>query len=170
MKKYFSLALIIFLFVGFFSFAFNVSAESEIVSATLNGTSQWTTESGSQVTAIINVKLTEFSSWRSTAYQIGNEPWVCVDTPDHFGNITTSEIFPIIVSQKAGSVNVNFQIFENNNCTNGIESAIASADLSSAFMNAFSIIIQWQFLLFLALIIFLIFIIFYIVKKNIKKK
>jgi hypothetical protein len=169
MKNNFKKVLFVALILSSFIIAGNASASATIISAKLNGSSDLTANPNAQVTATINVNLTNSTVWRSTAYKIGTGNWNCVDTPDHSGNIVASETFLITAPREAGTNNVNFEIYENNNCTNGLDMASASASLLTAVTNVFSLGTGGIWISLLILIILAI-IIFYIVKKVNGKK
>jgi hypothetical protein len=155
--------------VSVFFAAGSVSAAASINSVKLNGANNISVGPGSAVTAVINVTLTNSSVWRSTAYRVGNGNWICVDTPDHSANTTASETFLINAPSKQGSKNVNFEIYGNNDCTNGLDIASASASLSTVVMNILSVGTGkiWLSVILLALIIIVVvFVIFSIVKKT----
>ena len=164
-KKVFFAALILSSFI----IAGNASASATIISAKLNGSSDLTANPNAQITATVSVNLTGSTVWRSTAYQIGAGNWNCVDTPDHSGNTTVAETFSITAPREAGTNNVNFQIYENNNCTNGLDMASATASLSTAVIKILSLGTDQIWLSLLLILIIFEIIIFYIVKIIIKK-
>lgn len=166
MKKVFFVSI---LMVGGFVFAGNALASATITSVKLNGSGDATANPASKVTATVNVNLTSPSVWRSTAYRIGEGDWNCIDTPDHSGNTNALETFPITAPRQAGTNNVNFQIYENNNCTNGLDIASASASLLTSVTNIFSFA-QGGMWLFILIVIILVVAIFYIAKIIIGEK
>jgi len=168
MKNNFRKVFFAVLILSNFIFAGNVLASATITSAKLNGLSDLTANPAAQVTATVSVDLTNQSVWRSTAYQFGNGNWNCMDTPDHSGNTAASETFSITAPREAGTNNVNFQIYGNNNCTNGLDMSSATASLLSAVTNIFSFGTGEMWLSLLVIII-LALAVFYIVKIIIKK-
>jgi uncharacterized Zn-binding protein involved in type VI secretion len=163
LKKVFFAVLII----SSFAFAGAVSADATITSVKLNGSNNSAAQGGAQITATVNVSLNGMSAWRSTAYKIGDGAWNCVDTPDHSGN-TATETFLITAPAKMGTDAVNFEIYGNNNCTNGLDIASASASLLTAVTNIFSFG-TGEIWLSALIIIILAFAVFYIVKIILKK-
>lgn len=138
--------------MGGFAFADSVLALATINSVKINGAENAVVEPGKAVTATINVSLSG-SPWRSTAYHFGVGIWNCVDTPDHPDGTTAEELLLINAPVKTGTSDVSFEVYENNDCTNGL--GVASvASLLSAVGNAFSSGIGkiWLYVAFFVLI------------------
>ncbi len=172
MNKVFFIAV---LAISGFFVANSASAAAVINSVKVNGADKTTIEAGAPITATINVSLTSPSVWKSTAYRFGDGNWNCVDTPDHAGNTAAAETFLITAPTKQGTSDVNFEVFENNNCTNGLDMASvpASASLSVAVINVLSFGTgkTWLSVVLLALILIVAaLVIFYIIRGTIYKK
>jgi len=169
MKKiFFSVSAAILLILGSFVCADNVFAEAIINSVKLNGPDNLIIKGGEQITATINVSLTNSSVWKSTAYRFGDGDWNCANTQDYSATITKEESFLIYAPIKQGTSDVNFEIYENDDCTNNLNSVSLSANLSSAVLNVLSFKTgkTWLSVVILVLIIIIAsFITFYIVKK-----
>ena len=160
--------VIFFISSGLFS-ASVISAETLINSVKLNGSDNLTVEGGGKIFAAVNVTLTNPSVWKSTAYRFGDGNWNCIDTQDYSGNITVIETFPIPGPAKMGTSNVEFSIYGNNDCTNGLNPKMMSANLLTSVTSVLFLGTGGIWLFVLVLIILAI-IIFYIVKKSVNKK
>ena len=108
----------------------NASASSTIVGAKLNGLNNLTVEGSAPITATIDVKLTDGSVWKSTAYKFGDGSNVCVNTPDH--NVSSTESFSIVAPAKVGTSRVYFAAYGNDNCA---PDTMLSAGLLTSVMN-----------------------------------
>lgn len=168
-KKLFFAAFLALLVVGCFLTSNSASAAAVINNVKVNGAGAATVNPGVPITATVNVTLTSLSVWKSTAYRFGDGNWNCVDTPDHSGNTTAEETFAITAPVEAGTKNVTFEIYGNNNCTNGLDMALAAASLSGAVMSIFSLGTGKVWLAVLIAIVVAI-IIFYTTKRIIGKK
>ncbi|MDP3882568.1 MAG: hypothetical protein Q8Q48_00745 [Candidatus Staskawiczbacteria bacterium] len=169
MKKIFFAILM----VGTLGFAGNVLAEATINSVQINGADSINVRAGEPITATVNASLTNSSAWRSTAYRFGEGSWNCVDTKDHKGVTTATETFLITAPVRAGTNGVSFEIYTNNDCTNGPDITVLSASLLTTFINIFSFGTGETWLSIVSsvlIIIVLAFAIFYIIKIIIGKK
>jgi len=151
-----------------FTITGNALASAIINSVKINNTDNPSIVAGTPATATISVSLTSLDVWKSTGYKFGNGNWICVDTPDHLCNTTAIESFLITAPSGIGINNVNFEIYRNNDCTDGLDMA-SPASLLTAGKNIFSLGTgnTWLAIILLLLIIaVVIFVIFFIIKRD----
>jgi hypothetical protein len=168
-KQGFFIALIASVFVG----SGLVLADAAITSATINGSTDISVNAGSQLTATVTVNLTGQSTWKSTAYKAGTGDWSCIDTSDHSGDGTFSELFIMNAPSKKGANDLTFQAFGNNDCTDRLGPIVGSASLLSSTLDILScgtadapLLVSMLAILLAILALIL----FYIIRKNSDKK
>lgn len=161
MKKFFY----VILFLSGLFLAGHVNAAATISNVRLDGVDNLAVESGHSITATVWADITDETVWRATAYKLGDEAWFCVDTFDHKAGLS-EEKFIIAAPIKQGTINVEFEIFENDNCTNGLDVAKASAGLLGAASKIIMVPDNWVPWSLLLLVMFAVLLsVFYIINK-----
>ena len=105
-----------FLFVSIILMGSAMAART-VNSATLYGATAVTVPPSLSIPASITVTTSSSDNdWLSTSYKIGSATAVCVDTTDHTSSSIYTETFSFPAPSVAGSYNVVFTAYAQNNC------------------------------------------------------
>jgi hypothetical protein len=108
------------------------SDSASIQSATVNGLSSVTVTPGATISASVDNKNTANSNWRSTSWKISTTAppggTTCVDTPNHDGNGTFTEVFNITAPATPGTYNAYFIAFSDDACSAGASATFTLAN------------------------------------------
>ncbi|MFA6098649.1 MAG: DUF4215 domain-containing protein [Patescibacteria group bacterium] len=101
-------------------------AARNLTNATVNDTNAVTVGPNESINVWLEVTTSrnlnnpmDENDWKSTSYKIGNNAWVCLDTPDHTVSGTYSETFSITAPGTAGVYNFKLKAWKNDDCSHG---------------------------------------------------